>query len=115
MWLTLEDGVQVRFQPAESVQSPPDPNAAKNEYVTGDYLLIPARTATGDVEWPKVADAQGNPATDPQGNIIPAALPPHGVTHYRAPLAVINVTGNEVVVANDCRGAFRSVVDLTQV
>jgi hypothetical protein len=113
VWLTLEDGVQVRFQPAEPVQSPPDPNAARNEYLTGDYWLIPARTATGDVEWPKVTDAQGNPETDAQGNIIPVALPPHGVTHYRAPLAVITVTGNGVSVVTDCRDTFSSVVDIT--
>jgi len=42
-WLTLEDGIQIYFRPGEE-----EPNV----YRTGDYWLIPARTATGDVEWP---------------------------------------------------------------
>ena len=50
VWLTLEDGVQIRFQPA----NPADDEQA-NEYITGVYWLIPARTATGDVRWPKVS------------------------------------------------------------
>ena len=96
VWLTLEDGVQIRFQPAPPV----------NQYLTGDYWLIPARTATGDVEWPKVTDVQGNPETDDQGNIIPVALPPHGITHYYAPLAVISVGANDVSVVSECRSSF---------
>jgi len=61
-WLNLEDGVQVRFQ--------------KGQYRRGDYWLIPARTATGDIEWP-----------GPKEN--PPALPPRGVEHHYAPLAVV--------------------------
>jgi uncharacterized protein DUF6519 len=61
-WLTLEDGVQIQFQPGP--------------YRPGDYWLIPARTATGDVEWP------GTPQD-------PAAVPPHGVEHHFAPLALV--------------------------
>jgi hypothetical protein len=104
VWLTLEDGVQIRFQPADPVQSPPStPTPPVNQYLTGDYWLIPARTATGDVEWPKVTDAQGDPETDAQGNIIPVALPPHGITHYYAPLAVISVNGGVVSKVSECR------------
>lgn len=110
VWVTLEDGVQVRFQPADPAQSSPDEDEAENQYVTGDYWLIPARTATGDVEWPKVTDAQGNPETDAQGNIIPVALPPHGVTHYYAPLAVISVNATGVSVDTDCRDSFGTAV-----
>jgi len=103
VWLTLEDGVQIRFQPADPV----DPkNPPVNQYLTGDYWLIPARTATGDVEWPKVTDAQGNPETDPQGNIIPVALPPHGITHYYAPLAIIGVSADGVSPIRGCRNSF---------
>ena len=41
-WLALEDGVEIQFvDPQNSV------------YRTGDYWLIPARVATGDVEWPR--------------------------------------------------------------
>jgi hypothetical protein len=114
VWLTLEDGVQIRFQPADPVASPPSNQARPlNQYLTGDYWLIPARTATGDVEWPKVTDAQGTPETDAQGNIIPVALPPHGITHYYAPLAVVSVSPNGVSVVADCRSSFNSAVLLS--
>jgi hypothetical protein len=51
-------------------------------YRAGDYWLIPARTATGDVEWP-------GPPEDPE------AVPPHGVEHRYAPLALrlVNAAG----------------------
>jgi hypothetical protein len=77
VWLTLEDGIQIQFQSA--------PSGQVNQYRSGDYWLIPARVATGDVEWPKLRDAQGQPQ--------PMALPPHGVEHHYAPLAVIDVDG----------------------
>src|ERR1700687_4007834 len=103
VWLTLEDGVQIRFQPADPVDPATPP---VNQYLTGDYWLIPARTATGDVEWPKVIGAGGNPETDTQGNIIPVALPPHGITHYYAPLAVVSVSDNDVSLVTECRSSF---------
>lgn len=58
-WLDLEDGIQVFFE-------------AGRTYVAGDYWLIPARTATGDIEWPS-------------GEKV--LLPPQGVKHHYAPLA----------------------------
>jgi hypothetical protein len=95
-WLTLEDGVQIFFQRAGPVL--PVPSTA-NQYLTGDYWLIPARTATGDVEWPTT--------TDEQGDIIPVALPPHGITHYYAPLAVVSLgTGGIETPVQDCRCGF---------
>jgi hypothetical protein len=45
---------------------------------TGDYWIIPARTAIGDVIWRK------DPAT---GALMP--LKPHGVMHHYAPLAAV--------------------------
>lgn len=82
-WLTLEDGVQIYFESSDSVQS----------YQRGDYWLIPARTATGDVEWPK--DAQD----------APSALPPRGIDHHYAPLAFIDKdsSNSEDWVPEDCR------------
>jgi hypothetical protein len=115
VWLTLEDGVQIRFQPAGIQPPPPTPATTPvNQYRTGDYWLIPARTATGDVEWPKVLDAQGNPETD-NGDIIPVALPPHGITHYYAPLAVVTLDANGAIVTpvKECRERFDSTVLLT--
>lgn len=63
--LNLEDGIQIRFEPTNAV------------YRGGDYWLIPARTATGDIEWP--LDAAQKP--------IPQ--PPYGVEHHYAPLAIV--------------------------
>lgn len=83
-WIPIEDGVEIQF---------PTPDDGNNSYVyeTGDYWLIPARTATGDVEWPGPVDA-------------PHALPPQGVEHHYAPLRNITVnTSGDVVVAGDLR------------
>jgi Family of unknown function (DUF6519) len=66
--LELSDGVQVNFS---HVDTP------KGGFRIGDYWLIPARTATGDVIWPQTED------TPP----APAAIPPHGVDVHYAPLA----------------------------
>ncbi len=74
VWLTLEDGIQVQFQSAASGQT--------NQYRSGDYWLIPARVATGNIEWPQQASAEGKST--------PAALPPHGIEHHYAPLAWVS-------------------------
>ena len=68
-WIDLENGVQIQFQPGVN----PQPS-----YWHGDYWLIPARTLTGDVEWPQ--DGGG-----------PAWRPPHGVRYHVAPLAIVNI------------------------
>jgi len=114
VWLNLEDGVQINFQPASPVPAAAGTTPPQNQYRTSDYWLIPARTATADVEWPRVLDAQGNPETDSQGNVLPVALPPHGVTHHYAPLAVILTSGTGVSVEQDCRHPFETVVTTTQ-
>lgn len=64
-FIDLEDGVQIQFQ------------ANNGTYTRGDYWLIPARTATGDVEWPKLP-----------GTTDPAERPPDGVAEHFAPLAL---------------------------
>ena len=61
-WLELEDGVEVYF-------------AAGGRYRCGDHWLVPARTATGDVEWP--VDAARTP-------LLRA---PAGIRVHHAPLA----------------------------
>jgi len=78
-WIDLEDGVQVRFEVLPNVPL---------TYRSGDYWLIPARVATGGVIWPTetVIDASGNAVTNP------AAMPPDGITHHYAPLAVLTLT-----------------------
>jgi hypothetical protein len=78
-WIALEDGVEVQF--------------SDGFYQVGDYWLIPARTATGDIEWPKIKE--GN-------KLVPEAQKPHGIAHYYAPLAIISLAPNQVE-AYDCR------------
>jgi hypothetical protein len=70
-WIELEDGVRIQFRRG-------------GNYRAGDFWLIPARTETGDVEWP---GEQGKPD----------ARPPHGVEHFYAPLARITVGAARVV------------------
>jgi Family of unknown function (DUF6519) len=64
VWIDIEDGVQVLFAPG-------------GEYHTGDYWLIPARSRTGDVEWPR--DDAGRPLLEQ----------PSGISCRYAPLAWI--------------------------
>ena len=88
-WLNLEDGVQVQFPLSEN---------NGHIYHTGDYWLIPARTATGDVEWPGSVED-------------PKPLPPHGVIHHYAPLGLITVTKGVTAVNNDYRRKFKRMWD----
>jgi len=81
-WIALEDGIQIQF--------PTAPDGETNIYRSGDYWLIPARTATGDVEWPVERNADGSVKTYPNSSEpVPAAKGPHGIKHFYAPLAKI--------------------------
>ncbi len=91
-WIKLEDGVEIWF-------------AATGTYRAGDYWLIPARTATGDVEWPHELAADGKPKVDADGNAVAAACPPHGPYHYYAPL-LLSIPGDPGFT-RDCRCAVR--------
>lgn len=66
--IRLEDGIEIQFQPAEGVR--------QTVYRVGDYWTIPARVATGDIIWPRTGG-------------VPDAVPPQGVRHHYAPLALI--------------------------
>src|SRR6185503_2666352 len=84
-WLELEDGVEIQFvDPQNSV------------YRTGDYWLIPARVATGDVEWPR----DTVPGTNEKRAL---AKLPDGVTHHYAPLGVVGWNGKTVSLSRECR------------
>jgi hypothetical protein len=78
--LKLEDGIEISFQD-DAI------------YYTGDYWLIPARVATGDIEWPR---QDGDP-------LRPLPRPPFGIRHHYAPLAILPAGGGAVT---DCRCAF---------
>ncbi len=84
-WVTLEDGVQVSFEPGCSFQ-------------TGDYWLIPARTQLGDILWPKTGDE-------------PDFQPPHGIKHHYCGLALVRLAisgtqSREFELLSDCRPLF---------
>jgi hypothetical protein len=84
-WVMLEDGVQIQF-----VKTDP-----RSYFSTGDYWLIPARTTTGDVLWPRSKDK-------------PAPLRPHGPQHHFAPLAIVEFNKDEQLkLIGDCRPKFR--------
>lgn len=89
-WLPLEDGIRIQFQPALKGEAP-------HQYRTGDYWLIPARTATGDIEWPEGADSDGE--------MKPMAQRPQG-DHVYAPLGIIQVANGTVTLGEDCRHSF---------
>ncbi|MEU9793155.1 DUF6519 domain-containing protein [Streptomyces sparsogenes] len=76
-WLPLEDGVEVYF-------------AAGATYRSGDHWLIPARTATGAVEWPVNAARK------------PLLRAPAGIRVHYAPLAWVTAEESEL----DLRMAF---------
>ncbi len=95
-WIEIENGVEVQFQPPINPVLP-------RQYRTGDYWLIPARVATGKIEWPPKLDNEGQIVKDANGYEIPEAMPPHGIEHHYAPLAVVR-TGQQQAI--DCRCTF---------
>ena len=91
VWQTIEDGIEIQF-------------CEGSEYRSGDYWLIPARTTTGDVEWPVERDlTDDKPTLDATGNVKPLPMEPAGVMHYFAPLALIEVAASGTTVMLDCR------------
>lgn len=90
-WVDVEDGVQLVF--------PGSPGGPAAEYRTGDYWLVPARTATGDVEWPRDGAEAG---------LNPQPLPPKGEDHAYAGLSTAgpDPAGAQGLVYTDLRKFF---------
>jgi hypothetical protein len=89
-WLNLESGIQVEF--------------SKGNYVSGDYWLIPARTATGNIEWPRC---------DNDGDHF---QPAHHTDVFEAPLACIQWdTTKKKAKVQDCRKPFYPLTELKPV
>ncbi len=88
-WLELENGISIQF------------TSEADQYKTGDYWLIPARVATGDIEWPE----------DEKHESVPQF--PKGVKHYYAPLAQIAVAAQDgtVTVAKDLRKKIKLAIE----
>jgi uncharacterized protein DUF6519 len=97
-WFELEDGVQVQFT------VPPQSQTPVTQFRSGDYWLIPARVATGNVDWP-VETVPGNAPA-------PLALLPDGPVHHYAPIGRISVSGKTVNVIDDCTTLFGPVEPL---
>jgi hypothetical protein len=87
-WIDLEDGIQVNF--------------SNGNYKAGDYWLIPARTATGEIEWP--------PYEVP--NLSPVPQPHVGVDRHFCRLAVIELQNGLVTVVDDCRKKFPPLTNI---
>jgi len=80
-WIALEDGVEINFR--------------EGTFKTGDYWLVPARTAIADVEWP---------FTTPQLA--------KGIQHHFAQLAIVTLNAGAWTVT-DCRSLFPPLTELT--
>jgi hypothetical protein len=82
-WVELEGGIEVHFEDADAT------------YRSGDYWLIPARTFSGEIEWP--------PFETPNRHPLPQ--PPHGICHHYCRLALVD-TGPATRKVQDCRCRF---------
>ncbi|MFO1207106.1 MAG: DUF6519 domain-containing protein, partial [Burkholderiales bacterium] len=80
-FVDLEGGVQVRF--------------SAGRLRTGDYWVIPARTATGAIEWPFTA---------PQ--------PPFGIRHQYCLLGVVTLAAGGAISVTDCRKVFPPLTEI---
>jgi DNA-binding beta-propeller fold protein YncE len=86
--IDLEGGVQVGF--------------SAGSYRSGDYWLIPARTVTGEIEWP--------PFEIPNNN--PQAQLPFAVKHHYCRLALVEAKGGVISVKEDCRKKFPPLTEI---
>lgn len=91
--IELEDGVFIKFQTGNPA----------HQYRTGDYWVIPARVATGDVEWPQQRVKPDDPANT---EMEAKPLPPNGIDHHFAPLAALTLDGGAVTQIVDLRHVF---------
>lgn len=87
-WLPLESGIEVLF--------------GNGTYETGDYWLIPARTAKADIEWPPFA----------WPNVAPVAQAREGIVHHYCRLATVQVSNGKLQVTNDCRLQFPPLTEV---
>ena len=104
-WIELEDGVEINFQFG---------GVPPTQYRTGDYWLIPARVSTGNVEWPQAPVRDPNDPNqflpdpdDPTKFLMgPKPLPPYGIVHHYAPLALVTFANGQPNAIVDLRHKF---------
>jgi hypothetical protein len=85
----LEDGVEVEID--------------GGSFGVGDYWVIPARTSTGLVEWPRDDASPAEPVFETR----------HGVLHHYAVLAVVSLSGGTFGSPMDCRDVFPPLTAIT--
>jgi uncharacterized protein DUF6519/carboxypeptidase family protein len=73
-WIDLEDGIQIQF--------------SDGTYRAGDYWLVPARTASGDIVWPFDVLSKK-----------PLSQPPAGIDHHYCRLAIVQSIAGKLTVA----------------
>jgi hypothetical protein len=86
-WIQIENNIEVNF--------------SDGYYASTSYWQIPARTATGDIEWPPFAVPNSNP--------IPQ--PPLGIAHSFCRLALVHVAKGAWKI-DDCRCTFPSLTSI---
>ena len=91
-WIDLEDGIQVQF-------------AVGGSYRSGDYWLIPARVATGGIDWPHTVSATG---------VNWQARPPQGVEHHYASLGFVGANTDGTLEATPCVCTIVPISDCSQ-
>lgn len=87
-WIELEKGIKVSF------------GRGDNHYRTGDYWLIPSRSAKGDIEWP--VDDNGAPKFQQR----------FGIKHHYCRLAVLKYSSSGWSLAQDYYQRFTPLTEL---
>jgi len=86
-WFEIEDGIEIKL--------------GLGQFRTEDYWLIPARTATHDIEWPREGE-------------VSISQPPLGITHHYARLGIIKFDGTKIDTnIVDCRRIFPDLTSLS--
>lgn len=83
-WIELELGLGVEFK-------------SGNEHKSGDFWLIPARAANGDIEW-----SQENKGWHQR----------FGIEHRYCPLAILNYADEKWEIVKDCRRLFPNMTEM---
>jgi hypothetical protein len=86
-WTPLEQGVEVRFE--------------AGSYAVGDYWTIPARTNSGNVEWPESGG-------------VPTPMLAEGIQHAYARLAMVDIAADGSVSIENCLPEFPPLTGLLQ-
>lgn len=94
---TVTDGIPKDLENRVQIE-----HVGAGPYFTGDFWIIPARTLTGEILWPKGSDG------------LPLAVPPHGVQYHFCRLALLRIGDDGAITeVEDCRPLFPPLTDIT--